>query len=321
MPFEQGTFKHWRCWRISSGRLSLLLVPQIGGRILIRWRDRDLSYVPRQLEGHVLDPARVRGLRMDDMDPGFPLWGGDKTWLAPQARWIDRVPFPDLDSGTYDLELWPDGDQAAARMTSPVCRDTGIQITRTLRIADGAESWLVTHRLFNAGLQPATWAAWGVTMVPRPGAVYLPCSPSSPHPGGVKVFTDEGDSSALQGQVVERLGGLAVVRCDGDRKYKFGVDAGEGWMLGVADAGPAGLAGYLKRVEAFPGRAYGHGCVAEVFNSDRHPYFEMEIHGPLVTLEPGETFDIEEHQAVFDVSRWPTSEEEVRAHIATRPPA
>ena len=92
---------------------------------------------------------------------------------------------------------------------------------------------------------------------------------------GHKVFTDEGDPSAVAGLVIERLGGVAVVQCDGDRKCKLGVDAGEGWMLDIANAGPAGLAGYLKRVEAFPGRAYGHGCVAEVFNSDRHPYFGM----------------------------------------------
>lgn len=78
------------------------------------------------------------------MDPGFPLWGGDKTWVAPQARWIDRVPFPDLDSGDCELELWPDGHHAMARMTSPVCRETGMQVTRTLRIADGTENWVVT---------------------------------------------------------------------------------------------------------------------------------------------------------------------------------
>ena len=36
---------------------------------------------------------------------GFVLWGGDKTWLAPQDRWTDGDPFLDLDSGAYDCRL------------------------------------------------------------------------------------------------------------------------------------------------------------------------------------------------------------------------
>lgn len=321
MTWERSTFKRWSCWRIRSGRLELLLVPQIGGRIMVRWQNEDLSFVHHHLEGRVLDPGRIRGLRLDGMDTGFPLWGGDKTWLAPQQRWVGRVPFPDLDSGGYDWDGWRDGNRAVARMTSPICRDTGMQITRTLRVTDAGENWVVTHRLVNAGAQPASWAPWGVTMVRRPGVVYLPCNPSSPYRNGVKVFADEGESSAVQGVVVERLGGVAAVRCDDARKFKFGVDAGEGWMLGVMNVGGAVPAGYLKRVEPFPGRPYGHGCVAEVFNSDWHPYLEMEIHGPVVTLGPSEAYEVDEHQAVFDVPRHPTSEQEVRAYVDSRQPA
>ena len=231
------------------------------------------------------------------------------------------MPFPDLDSGGYELDAWRDGNRAVACMTSPICRDTGMQITRTLCVTDGSETWVVTHRLFNTGSQPASWAPWGVTMVRRPGAVYLPRNPSSPYPDGVKEFANEGDSRVVQGLVVERLGGLAAVRCDSTRKFKFGVDAGEGWMLGVMDVGKLGPVGCLKRVEPFPDRPYGHGCVSEVFNSDRHAYFEMEIHGPLVTLGSGEAYEIDEHQAVFDMPRWPASEEEVRAYVDSRQPA
>ena len=40
-------------------------------------------------------------------------------------------------------------------------------------------------------------------------------------------------------------------------------------------------------------------------NSDRHPYFEMEIHAPLVNLKPGESFELRERQRLVDVRRWP----------------
>ena len=86
-------------------------------------------------------------------------------------------------------------------------------------------------------------------------------------------------------------------------------------MLAVLEVAGLGLVGYRKQVPMYPDKPYGHGCVAEVYNSDRYPYFEMEIHGPVVSLKPGEGFELEERQAVFDLSRWPQSEDEVRQYL------
>lgn len=83
-------------------------------------------------------------------------------------------------------------------------------------------------------------------------------------------------------------------------------------MLGVLDVAGLGLVGYRKQVPVYADKAYGHGCIAEVYNSDRYPYFEMEIHGPVVSLKPGEIFELEERQALFDLPRWPQSQEEIR---------
>ena len=61
----------------------------------------------------------------------------------------------------------------------------------------------------------------------------------------------------------------------------------------------------------FSDQSYAHGCFAEVYNSDLYPYFEMETHGPLIKLSPGERFRLEERHALFDVPKWPEDEHDV----------
>lgn len=239
-------------------------------------------------------------------DLGFPLWGGDKTWLSPQARWTDGVPFLDLDSGPYELSvIQSDPDAVIVRMSSKVCRETGLQITRTVTMSSQGQEWIVIHALRNRSSLDAHWGVWDVGMVLRPGKAYLPRNPASPYPNGVKTFDEEGESIQVRDKVVEDIGSLAVIECIETKAFKFGVDAEEGWMLGVLEVAGLGLVGYRKRVQAYRDRPYGHGCIAEVYNSDRYPDFEMEIHGPVVSLGPGASFELEERQALLDVPRWP----------------
>jgi hypothetical protein len=103
-----------------------------------------------------------------------------------------------------------------------------------------------------------------VSMVARPGKVYLPVNPASPYPGGVKTFANEGDSSRLRDAVVSDLGTVAVVECNQPSAFKFGVDAVEGWMLGVIQVAGHGLVGYRDgdprtRRAIAPGREFPDG--------------------------------------------------------------
>ncbi|MFQ5848920.1 MAG: hypothetical protein ACE5IQ_14760 [Candidatus Methylomirabilales bacterium] len=282
----------------------------------ILWRGDNLSFTQPEREGRVEDLSAVRDLRARKREMGFPLWGGDKTWLAPQTRWTDGVPFLDLDSGPYALEVEQAGpERAVARMTSRVCRETGVQVRRTVTLAAGTHEWIVTHRLLNSSSMTVHWGVWDVNMVLRPGKVFLPRRTDSPYPNGVKTFAGEGESAQVREAVVGELGNLAVIDCRESKAFKFGVDAQEGWMLAVLHVPGLGLTGYRKQVPVYRDKPYGHGCIAEVYNSDRYPYFEMEIHGPVTALKPNETFELEERQALFDLSRWPQSEDEVRQHL------
>ena len=200
-------------------------------------------------------------------------------------------------------------------MTSPVCRETGVQITRTVRMNAGTSEWIVTHGLTNTSSEEVEWGAWDVNMVLRPGHVYLPRAADSQFPQGVKTYAEEGESTQVRDKVVAELGSVAVIRCRDARAFKFGVDANESWMIGVLEVAGLGLVGYRKHVPIYEDKAYAHGCISEVYNSHEFPYFEMEIHSPLIRLRPGESFALEEHQALFDVAQWPESEDEVRQYL------
>jgi hypothetical protein len=161
-----GRYKGWSCWFLKNGPVELVLVPQVGGRIMgIRWRGHDLSFTQPELEGQVVDVAAVENLSAKKREMGFPLWGGDKTWLAPQTRWTEGAPFLDLDSGAYELAI----EQAApdvtrVRMTSRVCRETGVQITRTVTMKAGETAWTIDHCLTNGSAAEVEWgpgmSAW-----------------------------------------------------------------------------------------------------------------------------------------------------------------
>lgn len=313
VTLSRGRHKGWDAWFLRHGRLTLILVPQVGGRVMgALWRGHDLFFTQPEREGVVEDVDAVTDVGARKTVMGFPLWGGDKTWLGPQERWTLGVPFLELDSGPYTLSVDRETpDEVSLRMTSVIDRETGVRVERELSVAAESPGWSMTHRLLNVSAETVEWGLWDVAMVCKPGRVYLPRASASRYPSGVKTFEDEGDSAALRDDVVGELGGLAVVRHDDHRKYKYGVDAAEGWMLGVFET-DGGLVGYCKQAAGPPGRRYPHGCTAEVFNSDRYPYMEMELLGPVAELAPGGSVELRERQALFDVATWPVDEAAVR---------
>lgn len=317
VDIRQERFKGWNAYRIKRGPLVLSLVPQVGGRIMgMQWRGHELAFVNPELQGRTENLADGQDAYACKRELGFLLWGGDKTWLAPQDAWSYELPFLDLDSGAYRVDVERrDADGATVRMTSPVCRETGIQITRVLTADAGEDGWTVLHRLQNRAEHDTQWALWDVSMVRRPARVYLLIGRDSRYPDGVKTFANEGESAAIREKVVSRVGNSAVVTCTESRKFKFGVDAELASILAITEVDGARLVGYRKNVPTFHPQPYGHGCVAEVFNSSLYPYFEMEVHGPVVTLRPGEYFDLIERAILFDVPAWPESAKQIREYF------
>ncbi len=306
-----ATFRGWDAHWIECGPLTLILVPQVGGRIMsVLWKGRELSFVNPECQGRVLDIASVADIHRAKQHFGFLLWGGDKTWLAPQDRWTDSDPFLDLDSGAYALSLDP--ATAAATMLSPVCRETGIQIERTISVGEEPGTWTVASRLINASDREVAWAPWDVDMMLRPATVFMPTSPDSAFPQGVRTFNNEGVSASARDDVMHFADDIAVVSCQDAVKFKYGVDADRGRILAVLAPDGKGLVGYRKSVPTFHPQPYGHGCVLEIFNSSDYFYIEMKVHGPVVSLRPGESFTLNVNSALFDLDAMPATPASIR---------
>ena len=267
---HHDTYRGWQAWRIEHGPLTLVLVPQVGGRLMgLQWHGHELSFVNPDCQGRVHDVAAIADVHECKRRLGFLLWGGDKTWLAPQTRWTDEVPFIDLDSGAYALSF--NQDSATATMTSPVCRETGVQIERTLRVGEQPGAWSMVHTLHNRSDREVSWAPWDVAMIVRPATVYLPTRAGSHFPQGLRTFDNEGVSAAVRDAVVSFVDDFAVISCRDPLRFKYGVDAEVGSVLAVIESGPRGLIGLRKSVQAYHPRPYAHGCVAEVFNAAEYP--------------------------------------------------
>lgn len=149
-------------------------------------------------------------------------------------------PFLDLDSDAYELSE----DQAggAVVMTSPVCRETGVRIERTVTL----------------GLEPGTWA---VAMMLRPATVFMPTARSSTFPDGVRTFDNAGASASARDTVMRFVGDIAIVSCHEPIKFKYGVDADVCRILAVLETDGDAVIGYRKLAPVFHPLPFGHGCV------------------------------------------------------------
>ena len=75
---------------------------------------------------------------------------------------------------------------------------------------------------------------------------------------------------------------------------------------------------YLKGFQTEPGGTYPHESVVEVYDSGTLPYIEIEVHSPLIILNPGASYGytetwvlgwLPEDASVEHIRRWVMPEE------------
>lgn len=287
----------WKSLRLAAGNgVELVLVPDVGGRLMgIRLDGHELLWVNPSLAGRLATPAELAS----PGELGFPLWGGEKTWVAPQSTWPHAVPMPDLDSAPYAVAATGN----AVTMTSPVDRQTGLQIERVITV-DG-KGWTTRHILRNRGDKPRTGGPWTVMMINRDTVFFVP----SPSDAIVRMLNSPD-------HLIETRGTLTRIECTDTTRFKTGHPLSEGWFAAFLPlaGGKAAMIAHTLSTSPAPG-TWAHGHAAEVYNADQYPYCEMELHGPCVELAPGAEIVWEMHSVVAAVPAVPQTEEEVRALV------
>ena len=263
----------WTCLSLKRGDLELKILPGIGGRLWdVVFHGKSLLFQNPDLVGRSVDLSALDNLPTRSPQFGFPLWGGEKTWIAPDRDWVDGAPFPVLDSAPYEATRATDSQIA---LRSKICPLSRLRVTRLIEL-EGTSTFSITHTLTNEGDGDRISGIWSVMMLAHPTTLEIADAAGSITP----VF---GDYRAF----VRREGARLSVRCDELGEFKFGTDAPSGKIeLGI---GPPKASIRLEcKVPAMRGsESYAHGHNIEVFNSGDYPYCEAEWHSPSQRLRPG----------------------------------
>ncbi|MBF0485440.1 MAG: hypothetical protein HQL16_02885, partial [Candidatus Omnitrophica bacterium] len=256
----------WQGFRLTVGDVSLGIVPDIGGRILsLTFKGEEFLYVHPPEQGKTYDLSKVGDILSFKKDFGFRLWGGDKTWVAPQHQWVYGIPPLDLDCGQYALES--QGDSAV--MTSPVCRETGLRIVRRVRLSSSGEISL-TEELHNETDEPVTRGIWNVTQVMRPFDAWFPADLAD-----VRSYHLEDQSLPHHEIPLKFSAGWVKIPCDSQALFKFGGIPREGKAVIVKPV-PSGVIVVSREFDFRKKASYAHKSAFEVFNSNLFPYGEVE---------------------------------------------
>lgn len=292
MVLKQVTFCGWPAWRLQQGAITLHVVPSVGGRLMgMAWQGVERVFVHPALAGRTADLSRPLAEQGLCVGWHFPLWGGGKTWLAPQAAWPEAAPHPDLDHGAWVVdEATCDAHGLVLALTSPVCRHTGLQLRRRLVWPAGEATWRIEHTVHHRGTQPLDVGLWDVLMLRQPAVVQVP----TPEPTSVWAVPGLPTLATLQQQGVVTLvtllthqHGHTTVQCDRALEFKCGFAAPEGALQVRFPAAQGG--GVYRRWSATPPEArWAHGGPVEVFNAAVQPYLEVESHSPQWRLVPGD---------------------------------
>lgn len=270
----------WPGFERLRGAIRIGIVPQIGGRIMsLQFRGEELLYAPDPASARVPDLGPVDDLAALKRMTGFRLFGGDKTWVAPEWAWLERCPPLDLDAGAYRCTVEADD----CVMTSPVCRETGLQVMRRVGFVADVNSTDIhlVETLKNTTDKPLERAVWNVTQVARPFNVHVPVVS-----GGLRSYHLEDTTLPDPLLTPVEKDGWATIPCAGNVCFKFGAIVREGQIV-VVKATPQGRVVFTRFFDIAPDGAYAHQSMVEVFNSPRYPYGEVEVQAPLSVIPPG----------------------------------
>ncbi len=274
---EKIKFCGWKCYKLTAGDVGVVVAPEIGGRIIsLTHQGEELLFIQKEHQGETFDFSKIDALRAEKRRLGFRLWGGDKTWVAPQKEWWEGVPPLELDAGSYEIRLEGNGFM----MLSPVCRETGLQIIRRVNL-DKTGTLNLRQEVVNKGKDMVHKGIWNVTQLLRPFDVYLPASKIN-----LRSYHEEDLALPSHDIVVTEIDGWSCVPCRDKTLFKIGGIIDTGALLSLKESNGGTLA-FLKTFTLDGDAEYAHFSSVEVFNALDYDYLEVEVHAPLMHLKPG----------------------------------
>ncbi len=287
---EEFNYHGWKAIRMSNGLVTLVAVPQIGGRIIeYKLGDRPLLWVnPNQL-GKQYEAADTENRTYRD-------FGGYKAWPAPLGKW-QGPPDPEgssLDSGRWTSQILTGrGRKVEVELKSPADKQvTGLQITRNIVMYTGTTNVVITEKFENVSDREVEWSIQHTSQLlgslakdakfSPEAKVYFPLNPESKHKrrfvylneGGISQFTPIEDNSLLE------------VSCRG-QAGRIGADSMGGWAAYLDSINNYAFVQRFtqRRLQDYP----EENSTITVRTNSEYSYMELGILSPLERIAPGGT--------------------------------
>ncbi len=291
----------WAALELSNGVVTVLAVPEIGGRVMeYSLGAENLLWVNERELGQLYAAPRNKQERV------WHNFGGYKVWPAPQSDW-GGPPDPlgsELDGGRWTGSITSArGESAAVRLLSPQDRQvTGLQIAREITMPSNTTEVRIQETFTNISQRKITWSIWDVTQLPglvdaggQPtgkAQVFVPLSPNSRTETGYWTLPNQAETDQYRTVDSGRLLQVTYRKQTG----KVFADSKAGWVAYVDDE--RGLT-YVKRFEVNETAQYpDDGATVEVYTSGKLPYLEMEVLSAPKELAPGESLSFGESWCV-----------------------
>lgn len=271
----------WKLETLTSGDLTLTILPGIGGRLWdVQVKGQSLLFQNPDLLGQAPDLDDPTALPTRSPHFKFPLWGGEKTWIAPDTSWANNAPFPALDSGAYDI-LHSGNHQIT--LQSAICPQSHLQISRTIRLSR-ENQWSIRHSVTNKSDHARLTGIWSVMMLDHPTRIVVGGETLTTTP----VFGEAGE------QLSRKPTGL-ICDCQTRAEFKIGLDNPTGRILVQTDRSVM-----LCETQASQnGDTFAHTFPLEVFNSGDYPYCEAEWHSPATMLAADDTITFDQRFTIW----------------------
>jgi hypothetical protein len=151
----------WKALVVDNGYIQLLILPEIGGRVLHYGFENDTYMAVNSSEmNHAYNPV-------SNQTGPWSSWGygGYKVWPAPQSFW-NWPPPPYLDWGNYTFSIeHSSADSVIIYMKSSVesYKTPGLQQARRFRVYKNSTRVVVEQILKNVSSTRTEWSIWEVT--------------------------------------------------------------------------------------------------------------------------------------------------------------
>jgi hypothetical protein len=268
----------WQSLVIENGFIQLVIVPEIGGRVLYYgFPDDEYMWINSDQLGKTYDP---------DVNVNGPWgtssgYGGYKVWPAPQSKW-NWPPPPHLAWGPYTFKTeaaTPDSVVVYVRSQVETTLTPGLQLARRYKVYRNTSRVIVEQILINVKTAAQSWGIWDVTQatVKHEGSSDY-ANFSTYFPAGIS--TINGKTNGAYSAVNEDVTKYKFSSGKSGKMYSF---LSEGWMSFVDERDEQS---YTKIFEIFPDNDNhpDNNSNFEIYSSGGE-YIELEVLSPIEEIQ------------------------------------